>query len=68
MTGVTAYDGKAGWKIEPWQGKKDAEPLGEDELKAIVEDSDFDGPLVDCKAKGNKVEFDGMEPVEGTDA
>ena len=23
MTGVTAYDGKTGWKIEPWQGKKD---------------------------------------------
>src|SRR5690348_1066573 len=22
MTGVNAYDGKAGWKIEPWQGKK----------------------------------------------
>ena len=33
MTGVTAYDGKAGWKIEPWQGKKDPEPLGEEELK-----------------------------------
>ena len=29
MTGVNAYDGKTGWKIEPWQGKKDAEPLGE---------------------------------------
>jgi hypothetical protein len=22
MTGITAYDGKTGWKIEPWQGKK----------------------------------------------
>ena len=37
MTGVTAWDGKTGWKIEPWQGKKDPEPLGEDELKGIVE-------------------------------
>ncbi len=27
MTGVTAYDGKTGWKIEPWGGKKDAEAL-----------------------------------------
>src|SRR5262245_345666 len=35
ITGVYAYDGKTGWKIEPWQGKKDAEPLGEDELKQI---------------------------------
>lgn len=68
MTQINAYDGKAGWKIEPWQGKKDVEPLGEEELKALVEDSDFDGPLVNYKDKGNKVEFVGMEPVEGTDA
>ncbi len=68
MTGVNAYDGKNGWKIEPWQGKKDPEPLGEEEMKGIVEDSDFDGPLVNYRQKGNKVEFVGMEPVEGTDA
>src|SRR5215475_11791564 len=68
MTGVTAYDGKTGWKIEPWQGKKDAEALGEEELKGIQEDADFDGPLVNYQQKGNKVEFVGAEPVEGTDA
>ena len=68
MIGVTAYDGKAGWKIEPWQGKKDPEPLGEEEMKSIVEDSDFDGPLVNYASKGNKVEYVGTEPVEGTDA
>jgi hypothetical protein len=67
MTGVNAYDGKTGWKIEPWQGKKDAEPLGEEELKQIQEDADFDGPLVNYQQKGNKVEFVGAEPVEGTD-
>jgi outer membrane lipoprotein-sorting protein len=68
MDGVTAYDGKTGWKIEPWQGKKDPEPLGEDELKDIIADADFDGPLVNYAAKGNKVEYAGTEPVEGTDA
>src|SRR5437764_5154033 len=68
LTGVNAYDGKTGWKIEPWNGKKDPEPLGEDEMKEIIQDSDFDGPLVNYAAKGNKVEFAGMEPVEGTDA
>lgn len=68
MTGVNAYDGKTGWKIEPWEGKKDPEPLGEGELKEIVEDSDIDGPLVDYHLKGNKVEYLGTEPVEGTDA
>jgi hypothetical protein len=68
LTAVNDYDGHTGWKIEPWQGKKDAEPLGEEEMKQIVEDSDFDGPLVNYQQKGNKVEFVGMEPVEGTDA
>jgi hypothetical protein len=68
LTGVNAYDGKTGWKIEPWQGKKDPEPLGEEELKGILLDSDFDGPLVNAAAKGNKVEYVGTEPVEGTDA
>ena len=68
MTGVTAYDGKTGWKIEPWQGKKDPEPLGEDELKGIVEDSVFDGQLIHYKEKGSTLEFVGSEPVEGTDA
>ena len=67
LTGVSAYDGKVGWKIQPWQGKKDAETMGEGELKAIVEDADFDGPLVNYKAKGNKVEYVGMDEVEGTD-
>lgn len=68
MTGVTAYDGKTGWKIEPWQGKKDPEPLAEEEMKGVLEDSDFDGQLVDYKAKGHKAEYIGTEPVEGTDA
>jgi hypothetical protein len=68
MTGVTAYDGRTGWKIEPWNGKKDAEPLGEEEMKGIVEDSDLDGPLVNYRAKGVKVEYVGTDEVEGTDA
>jgi hypothetical protein len=68
MTQINAYDGKQGWKIEPWQGKKDPEPLGEEEMKQILEDSDFDGPLINFREKGHKVEFAGMEPVEGTDA
>src|SRR5664279_3247593 len=68
MTGVTAWDGKAGWKISPWQGKKDPEPLAEDELKGIVEDSVFDGQLVRYKEKGSTLEFVDSEPVEGTDA
>jgi hypothetical protein len=68
MTGVYAYDGRDGWKIEPWNGKKDAEAVGEEDLKSLIEDSDIDGPLVNYRAKGVKVEYAGMDEVEGTDA
>jgi hypothetical protein len=68
MTAINAYDGKSGWKISPFGGKKDPEPLGEEDLKSILEDADFDGPIIDYKAKGNSVEYVGMDPVEGTDA
>ncbi len=67
MTGINAYDGKTGWKIEPWGGKKDPESLGEEEMKSILEDSDFDGPLVNYRQKGIKVEFVGKDEFEGTD-
>ena len=56
MTGINAYDGHNGWKIEPWQGKRDPESLGEEEMHGILDDADFDGPLVSYQAKGNRVE------------
>ncbi len=67
LTAVNAYDGKNGWKINPFSGKKDAESLGEEELKQIVEDSDFDGPLINYIQKGNKIELVGKEEYEGSD-
>lgn len=67
MTGINAWDGKTGWKIDPFQGKKDAESLSEDEMRGIVEDADFDEPLINYKEKGNKVELVGMDQIEGTD-
>lgn len=67
LTGVNAYDGATGWKIEPWQGKKDPEPLSEEEMKEMVEDADFDEPLVNYRQKGNQVEYAGTAQVEGTD-
>ncbi len=68
MTETDAYDGKIGWKISPFQGKKDAEMMGEDEVRGLSEQADFDGPLVDAAAKGNKVEYLGKQPVDGDDA
>lgn len=67
MTQVQAYDGKIGWQISPFQGRRDPEMLGEDDLRDIVEDADFYGPLVDYKEKGNNVEYLGHDTVDGDD-
>lgn len=68
MTGTQAFDGTTGWSVMPFMGKKDAEKMSEDELKAVADDADIDGPLVDYKAKGNKLELLGKEDVQGAPA
>lgn len=68
MTQIQAYDGSIGWQISPFGGRKDPEQLGEDDLRNLVEDADFYGPLVDYKQKGNTVEYLGHDTVDGDDA
>ncbi len=68
MTQIQAYDGKTGWQISPFEGRKDPEMLGEDDLRDIQEDADFYGPLVDAKEKGNTIEYLGHATVDGDDA
>jgi hypothetical protein len=66
MTQIEAYDGKEGWKVSPFFGRKDPERMSADDVKALVEDAEIDGPLVDWQAKGNTVEYLGTEDVDGT--
>jgi hypothetical protein len=68
LTQVQAWDGKEGWQVQPFGGRKDPEKLSEDDVKELKEDADIDGPLVDYKAKGHQVEFLGTEDVDGTEA
>ena len=68
MTGTQALDGDSGWAIVPFTGKKDPERMAPDDLKEAQDQADFDGPLVDYKAKGHKVELVGKQKIEGTDA
>jgi len=68
MTATTAYDGGIAWQISPFQGKKDPQQLGEDDRRSLIEEADFYGPLVNCKEKGNTVEYLGHATVDGDDA
>jgi len=67
QTMVRVYDGQSGWANNPFAGKLNPEPMSEDELKNITEESDFDGPLLDYKTKGNHVELAGKDKVKDKD-
>jgi len=68
-TVARSFNGKdAGWVINPFVGKDVAEPMTTEDVKEVVNEADFDGPLVDAKAKGNTIELTGTEKVEGRDA
>jgi hypothetical protein len=67
-TMVRVYDGKSqGWANNPFAGKVEPEAMSGEELKNITEESDFDGPLVDYKSKGNQIELVGKEKFEDKD-
>jgi len=66
MTAIQAYDSQQGWKVSPFQGRKDPEKMSADDTKSLMEEAEIDGPLVDWKAKGSTVEYLGTEDVDGT--
>ena len=67
-TAVQVYDGANGWKVRPFLNRNDVQPFTAEEAKAESEKAELDGPLVDYRAKGTKVELEGVEAVEGRDA
>ena len=60
-------DGTTGWKVNAENGGN-PQPLSPGELKNMAGGADIDGPLVDYQAKGNKIELEGKEKVDGSDA
>lgn len=72
MQGLTsvdsAFDGKDPWTFNPFQGRREAERLSPDDARSLADDADFEGPLVDWKKKGHRVEYLGTQDVEGTPA
>lgn len=68
MVGSQAFDGTKGWSLMPFGGSKVPQEMAADEAKLAQEQAEIDGPLVDYKAKGNTVELQGKEKVEGSEA
>ena len=68
LTVVQAYDGASGWQIQPFQGRKDPESVSADDVKSLAEEADFDGTLIDYKAKGATIDNLGAIDVDGAPA
>ena len=68
LTAVTAYDGSIGWQLQPFQGRRDPDKMSADDMKGLKLSADMEGPLVDYKAKGHKIDYLGTEDVDGTAA
>jgi hypothetical protein len=64
-TGVYVWDGSAGWRVSPLDGGLEPEPLSAEAAALSAEQADFEGPLVDWKAKGHAVERAGSEALPG---
>jgi hypothetical protein len=66
LTLVQAYDGKSGWKINPFEGRKDAERLTDDEARSLADSALVRGPLLSAASDGSTVAYLGREDFDGT--
>lgn len=66
-TTIQATNGKTGWSVT-LPGEPTPKPLSAGELKNMEGGADFDGPLVDYRRRGNRVELAGRVKVEDRDA
>jgi hypothetical protein len=68
MTESRAVDGKTGWFTNAFGGRKDPVTLSPDELTLALDEAELEGPLVDWKQKGHRLELLGSEDVDGSPA
>ncbi|HET9990056.1 MAG TPA: hypothetical protein VFQ65_16110, partial [Kofleriaceae bacterium] len=68
LTQISASDGSDGWTVSPFNGRRDAERASVDDKRQIEQTAELDGPLVDWRTKGHRIEYLGIEDVDGTPA
>jgi hypothetical protein len=63
---VQAYDGQGGWKINPFQGRKDPERMSADDARQLADQALIEGPLLASRTDGSKVQYLGRDDFDGT--
>jgi len=61
---VSAFNGEAGWAINPMMGSTDPQPMTAEQLDRMKIQADYDGMFYNYADKGYTVEFMGKEPVD----
>lgn len=60
---INAFDGSTAWIINPLVGSSRPIAVSGPQADTIREQSNFDGPLVDFKARGYNVDYSGLESL-----
>jgi len=63
---VQAYDGQGAWRINPFQGRKDAERMSADDARQLADQALIEGPLLASRTDGSKVQYLGRDDFDGT--
>lgn len=66
-TALQVYDGKQGWKLRPFLGRREIENYTDAESRIAASEPDLDGPLMGYREKGIRVETDGAQRLSGRD-
>ena len=66
LTLVQGWDGQSGWRINPFEGRKDAERMSDDEARSLADTGSIRGPLQRAAAQGSTVTYLGREDFDGT--
>ena len=63
---IQAYDGRGAWKVNPLQGRKDAEKMSADEARALADSALIEGPLLAARSDGSRISYLGRDDFDGT--
>src|SRR5713101_4662752 len=68
LTAVDAFDGRDGWEVQPFSGRRDAHRTTADEAKDLQRNAEIGGPLAAAAEKGHRIEYLGTDDLDGTPA
>lgn len=68
LTYMQGYDGSSAWRVNPFQGRRDAEKMSADEVRSMEDSSRLEGVLQAARGDGSNIAYLGREDFDGTSA